>query len=75
MFRFVIVSYIATKLSHTVPCLSNGRIHDYIRNGLESELVDPDGGVNVERKRGELANACESGSVDLNLAVFFPNDD
>ena len=45
-YRFC-YSYVATKLSHTVRYLSNGRIHDYIRNGLESELVNPDGGVDV----------------------------
>ena len=36
--------------------------------------MDPDGGVNVERKRRELVNAGGSGSVDLDLAVSFPND-
>ena len=48
--------------------------HDYIRSGLESEPVDPDGGVNVERKRRELVNAGGSGSVDMNLTVSLPND-
>ena len=67
-------SYVATKLSRTVRCLSNGRVHDYIRNGLESELLDPDGDVNVERKRREMVNAGGSGSVDLDLTVSFPND-
>ena len=36
--------------------------------------MDPDGGVNVERKRRELVNAGGSGSVDLDLTVSFPND-
>ena len=48
--------------------------HDYIRNGLDSEPVNPDGGMNVERKRRELVNAGGFGSVDLDLAVSFPND-
>ena len=38
------------------------------------ELVDPDGGVNVERKHKELVNAGGSGSVDLDLTVSFPKD-
>ena len=37
--------------------------------------MDPDGGVNVERKSRELVNAGGSGSVDLDLTVSFPNDD
>ena len=36
--------------------------------------MDPDGGLNVERMRRELVNAGGSGSVDLDLAVSFPND-
>ena len=65
---------VATKRSRPVCCLSNDGIHDYIRNGLESERVDSDGGVNVEHKRRELVNAGGSGSVDLDLAVSFPKD-
>ena len=59
--------------SRIVRRLSNGRVHDYVRNGLDSELVDPDGGVNVECKRREMVNAGGSGSIDLDLAVSFPN--
>ena len=48
--------------------------HDYIRSGLESKPLDPDGGVNVEHKRRELVNPGGFGSVDMNLTVSFPND-
>ena len=50
------------------------RFYDYIRSGLESKPVDPDGGVNVECKRRELVNAGGFGSNDMNLTVSFPND-
>ena len=36
--------------------------------------MDPDGGVNVESKHREFVNAGGSGSVDIDLAVSFPND-
>ena len=49
------------------------RVQDYVKNRLESELIDPDGGANIERKGHELATA--SGSVvDLDLTVSFSKD-
>ena len=30
------------------------RVNDYISSGLNKDLVDPDGGVNAEKKKAEL---------------------
>ena len=53
--------------------VSTSWVQDYVTNGLESELIDPDGGANIERKHHELATACGS-VVDLDLTVSFPKD-
>ena len=36
-------------------------VQDYVTNGLENKLIDPDGGANIEHKHHELATA--GGSV------------
>ena len=33
------------------------RVSEYIAAGLDKEIVDPDGGANVERKRAQLEKA------------------
>ena len=49
------------------------RVQDYVTNGLESKLIDPDGGANIECKHHELATTGGS-VVDLDLTVSFPKD-
>ena len=65
-----------TKCSCRDGCFFDDRVQDYIKNSLESELVDPDGSVNVEHKRRELASTAAGGSssVNLDLTVSFPKD-
>ncbi|XP_029206168.2 uncharacterized protein LOC114969974 [Acropora millepora] len=55
------------------------RVNDYINNGLSNNLVDPDGGVNVQKKRLKLGLILHFGKTycqDLKaftLIMFFLN--
>ena len=43
------------------------RVSEYILTGLDKDLVDPDGGANIERKRAKLEKAGLSSSEHPNL--------
>ena len=43
------------------------RVSEYISTGLDKDLVDPDGGTNIERKRAKLEKAGLSSSDHPNL--------
>ncbi|PFX26549.1 hypothetical protein AWC38_SpisGene8794 [Stylophora pistillata] len=45
------------------------RINDYIKNGLDKDLVDPDGGINIAKKRLSLGLAEE---IDPEVDENFP---
>ena len=47
------------------------RVNDYIKNGLDKDLVDPDRGVNLEKKKRNSGAADE---VDPEIQTDFPSD-
>ena len=47
------------------------RVNDYTKNGLDKDLVDPDRGVNLEKKR---INSGAADEVDPEIQTDFPLD-
>ena len=47
------------------------RVHTYIANGIDQELVDPDGGANIDRKRKAIAESGGSNTPE-DLLVQYP---